>query len=71
MAIGRVPSTAFLGDLVKLDKDGYIVAKEDCKTSWPGVFVAGDCRTKDVRQLVTAAADGAVAAMAVVEYLDR
>lgn len=71
VAIGRVPSTAFLGDLVELDKDGYIVAEEDCKTSLSGVFVAGDCRTKDVRQLVTAAADGAVAAMAVVEYLDR
>ena len=69
VAIGRVPGTKFVRGLVELDKNGYIVASEDCKTSCSGVFVAGDCRTKDVRQLVTAAGDGAVAASAVVEYL--
>ena len=62
VAIGRVPQTKFLNGLVKLDKDGYVVAGEDCKTSCSGIYVAGDCRTKSVRQLVTAAADGAVAA---------
>lgn len=62
VAIGRVPSTSFVKGLVEMDKDGYIVAGEDCKTSRPGVFVAGDCRTKQVRQLVTAAGDAAVAA---------
>lgn len=68
-AIGRVPNTEFLQDLVKLDKDGYIEAGEDCETSCSGIFVAGDCRTKETRQLVTAAADGAVAANAAVQYL--
>lgn len=71
VAIGRVPNTKFLKDLVELDKDGYIVADEDCKTSREGVYVAGDCRTKDVRQLVTAAGDGAVAAEAAINYLNR
>ncbi len=68
VAIGRVPKTEFLKNIVELD-DGYIVAGEDCQTSCLGVFVAGDCRTKSVRQLVTAAGDGAVAAKAALEYL--
>ena len=70
-AIGRVPETNFLGDLVKLDSEGYIVASEDCLTSCSGVFAAGDCRTKSVRQLVTAAGDAAVAAEAAVNYLSK
>lgn len=70
VAIGRVPATEFLKDLVELDKDGYIVAGEDCKTSREGVYVAGDCRTKGVRQLVTAAGDGAVAAGEAINYLN-
>ena len=69
VAIGRVPYTDFLKDFVKLDSVGYVVADENCKTSVPGVFVAGDCRTKDIRQLVTAAADGAIAATEAVKYL--
>lgn len=71
VAIGRVPNTKFLQGFVDLDKEGYVVAGEDCKTSRGGVYVAGDCRTKDVRQLVTAAADGAVAAEVAVRYLDK
>lgn len=71
VAIGRVPATEFLKNLVELDKDGYIVAGEDCKTSEAGIYVAGDCRTKSVRQLVTAAGDGAVAANAAVQYLSK
>lgn len=66
VAIGRVPNTKFLGNLVDLDDRGYIKAGEDCKTSCPGVFAAGDCRTKNIRQLVTAAGDAAVAADAVI-----
>lgn len=62
VAIGRVPNTEFVRGLVEMDADGYIVAGEDCKTSCSGIYVAGDCRTKSVRQLVTAAGDGAVAA---------
>ena len=62
VAIGKKPATAAFVGLVELDENGYVVAGEDCKTGTSGVFVAGDCRTKDVRQLITAAADGAVAA---------
>ncbi len=62
VAIGRVPSTGFLNGLVDLDEKGYIIAGEDCKTSCPGIYAVGDCRTKTTRQLVTAAADGAIAA---------
>lgn len=71
VAIGRVPNTKFLKDFVELDKNGYVVAGEDCKTSREGMYVAGDCRTKGVRQLVTAAGDGAVAAEAAISYLNR
>lgn len=69
VAIGRVPNTKILKGLVDLDTNGYVVAGEDCKTSTPGIFAAGDCRTKSVRQLVTAAGDGAVAGEAVREFL--
>ncbi|MBR3256290.1 FAD-dependent oxidoreductase [Candidatus Saccharibacteria bacterium] len=69
VAIGRVPATDFVKGLVELDSDGYIVADESCITSCPGIFVAGDCRTKTVRQLVTAAGDAAVAAGTAVKYL--
>ena len=69
VAIGRVPATEMFEGLLELD-GGYIKAGEDCKTSIGGVFVAGDCRTKAVRQLITAASDGAVAATEAVQYLD-
>ncbi len=62
VAIGQVPDNGAFANLVDLDPKGYIVAGEDCTTRTQGVFAAGDCRTKSVRQLVTAAADGAVAA---------
>ena len=71
VAVGRTPETEAVQGLVDLDKNGYIVAGEDCCTSVPGVFAAGDCRIKQVRQLVTAAGDGAVAAGAAVEYLNQ
>lgn len=69
VAVGQVPATAIAKDLVALDDYGYIVAGEDCKTSAEGIFAAGDCRTKQIRQLVTAAADGAIAALAACEYI--
>lgn len=69
VAIGRVPATEVFEDLVKLNDGGYVVASEDCKTSCPGVFAAGDCRAKTVRQLVTAAGDGAVAANGALGFL--
>lgn len=59
IAVGIVPNTELFGNLVKLDESGYIVAGEDCVTSTPGVFAAGDIRTKQLRQVITAAADGA------------
>ena len=71
VAIGQIPKNDMFGDVVKLDGDGFILAAEDCITSCPGVFVAGDCRSKEVRQLTTAAADGAVAALAACSYIDR
>lgn len=71
VAVGKSPMTENFAGLVELDAGGYVKAAEDCVTSCPGVFVAGDCRTKDVRQLVTAAADGAVAAEAAARYLDK
>ena len=64
VAIGLIPENGVFLQLVDLDDAGYVIADETCETSTPGVFAAGDCRTKDVRQLVTAAADGAVAAVA-------
>ena len=54
----------------KLDETGYIKATEACETDRPGIFVAGDCRTKKVRQLDTAAADGTVAALAASDYIN-
>lgn len=69
VSIGRKPATDFLGDTLAFDKNGYIIADESTKTNLPGVFAAGDVRTKTLRQIVTAAADGAVAAHYAEEYL--
>ncbi len=69
VAVGRAPETEVFSSLTKTNEGGYIIAGEDCLTSAPGIFAAGDCRTKSVRQLVTAAADGAVAALAAVSYV--
>lgn len=63
IAIGQIPDNNRFAGLVKLDEKGYIIAGEDCITDTKGIFVAGDCRTKDVRQLATAAADGAIAGL--------
>ncbi len=71
VAIGQVPDNKKFENLVTLDKDGYIVADETCVTSTDGVFVAGDCRTKKIRQLTTSVADGAVAALAACAYIDK
>lgn len=68
IAIGQMPDNTAFASVVDLDEKGYIIGKEDCLTNTPGVFTAGDCRTKAVRQLTTAAADGAVAALAAAAY---
>ena len=69
VSIGRVPATSLVRDQVALDSGGYIMADESTRTSVPGVFAVGDVRTKVLRQVVTAAADGAVAAHYAEEYL--
>ena len=69
VAVGNIPATDFVRGAVELDAAGYFTAGEDTKTDLPGVFAAGDCRRKPLRQIVTAAADGAVAAYAAEEYL--
>lgn len=69
VAIGRVPDTEFFRGQIELDPQGYIIADETTRTSIPGVFAVGDVRTKPLRQIVTAAADGATASHFVEEYL--
>ncbi len=69
VAIGHLPKNEMFVDLAELDAAGFIRAGEDCQTSCPGLFAAGDCRTKEIRQLVTAAADGAAAALAAVKWM--
>lgn len=71
VAIGQVPDNRAFSEWVELDAGGYIQASEDCRTRTEGIFTAGDCRTKTVRQLATAAADGAVAALAACGYLGQ
>jgi len=69
ISIGRKPATEFLGQEIELDEGGYVIAGEDTKTSVDGVFAVGDIRTKKLRQIVTAVADGAVAVHCAEEYL--
>ena len=58
-------------DLIKLDKYGYIESDETCKTNIDGIFVAGDCRTKKIRQITTASSDGTTAAINACNYVDN
>ncbi len=68
VAIGLIPATDFIKDTVKLTASGYVDANESCRTDIDGIFVAGDCRSKEIRQITTAAADGAASALAAVKY---
>ncbi len=70
IAIGLIPQNEAFADLMELDNYGYADSDESCTTKTEGVFVAGDCRKKSVRQLTTACADGSVAALAACKYLD-
>ena len=70
LAVGLVPENEAFAEFGKLNDWGYFDSGEDCCTATPGVYVAGDCRSKRIRQVVTAAADGAIAAMAACRYLD-
>lgn len=71
IAVGVVPNTTAIDGMVAQDEEGYIVAGEDTKTSVPGIFAAGDVRTKQLRQVVTAAADGANAITSVERYFSE
>ena len=70
LAIGLVPSTSFIADLLTLDKNNYILS-DDTLTDKTGIFVAGDCRSKKYRQLTTAVSDGTVAALNAINYLNN
>ena len=71
VAIGHAPENDAFSNVAELNDYGYIVSDESCLTKTAGVFVAGDCRTKTIRQITTATADGAVAALAACRYIDR
>jgi len=71
VCIGQVPNNKKYENLVELDKNGFIIADESCKTSCEGIFTAGDCRTKSIRQLITAAADGSISAFYSCQYVDK
>ena len=70
IAIGQVPENEAYKNLVALSDRGYVVSDENCLTDTEGLFVAGDCRTKNIRQISTACGDGAIAALAACRYLD-
>ncbi len=70
IAVGLAPDNDIVKDIVQLDTNGCIVAAEDCITSVEGIYAAGDCRSKQIRQITTAVADGATAALAACRYMD-
>ncbi len=71
IAVGYLPNSDIYRKVVATDEGGYIIASENCETNIPGVFVAGDVRTKELRQIITAASDGANAITAVEKYLNN
>ena len=71
IAVGRVPENEKFSKVINVDDKGYIIAKEDCHTNIDGIYVAGDNRTKEVRQLTTATADGTVAAIEAIKYINN
>lgn len=70
VAIGLIPQNDAFKNVIELDERGYAVIDESCTAHTDGIFVAGDCRTKKIRQVTTAAADGAIAALAACDYID-
>lgn len=71
VAVGQIPANDFCSHIITLNQEGYIIADEDCKTNAEGIFVAGDCRTKSIRQLTTASSDGTISGLAACEYIDN
>ena len=70
IAVGYLPNSETYKNVVATDEGGYIIAGENCETNIPGIYAAGDVRTKDLRQIITAASDGANAITAVEKYLN-
>ncbi|MBQ4187348.1 MAG: FAD-dependent oxidoreductase, partial [Firmicutes bacterium] len=71
VAIGLIPENEAFRSVAKLNARGYFDSDEDCMTGSEGIFVAGDCRNKKIRQVATAVADGAVAALAACSYINE
>ena len=71
IAIGREPEVSYDSIDIELDNNGYIISNDKCNTNIDGVFVAGDVRKKEVRQLVTATSDGAIAALNAIKYVKK
>ncbi len=71
VAVGHIPENENFAKIINLNDNGYIIGNEDCLTNVPGIFVAGDCRTKELRQLVTATSDGAIAAVKAIKYISK
>lgn len=71
VCIGYEPNTRFVSDAVSTDENGYVIASENTRTNIDGIYAAGDLRTKPLRQIITAASDGAVAAMQAKEYIEK
>ncbi|MGB9735439.1 MAG: thioredoxin-disulfide reductase [bacterium] len=69
--IGTKPNTAFVKDIIALDENGYIITNEEMETNQPGIFAAGDIRSKTVRQVATAVGDGAIAGSSAQKYIER
>lgn len=70
-AVGNLPRNAAFAEIVQLDAEGYILADDECRTGTNGIFAAGDCRKKSIRQLTTAVSDGTVAAILATEYVNK
>ncbi len=70
VAIGQIPENDIFSNVARINDAGYIISDETCLTGTRGIFVAGDCRTKSIRQITTAVADGAVAAVSACRYID-
>jgi thioredoxin reductase (NADPH) len=71
VAIGLEPKNSAFAEVAALDGNGYFDSDESCVTKTEGIFIAGDCRKKSIRQITTASADGAVAALAACRYIDN
>ena len=71
IAIGNIPVSSMCNDLIDLDEKGYIISKEDCKTNIDGIFVDGDIRVKEIRQLTTACSDGTISALNACKYINN